>query len=413
MDSTFVVTGGRKNLKKHGKAFFMPEVHVENEEGVRKRSSSIIKHSTPYQSSPVDKEPLSTTVDSGFEDWSLASSTRYDSNNNSIRSEKSTYKTPKAKPVEESLWESFITPIADLRHHLRGRQTFVDHKVKIKFNVETLVTVCLGIVMFSSIVFSVYMGTSFIAPTNGKLRSIKYGTNKRLENLRKDGRIIDYDIKDEFGNVLGGKRAAIQYAYDKKYGKVQKPKEEPPKREQKPPKDSSENDIRPKVAKASVEDPVQIQKELSIAELSQKIDELNALLQDDLLGTRVETDIDTEIASLKANKKKLLQRVKARNSARPRQAAPAAPAAPKVQEAVEVEETAAPAQKVPKGKTKAQNPLTKDLPQKSKAKKVKKIVETNQENQIDDYPGAEDKPEIDPGMEDYPDDPQFRGKQDG
>jgi len=478
MEQTFVVTGGQKHIKKK-KPFFLPEVFVENEEGMRHRSSSLVRHSTPYQNtlklpevqstSPKLKEKMETTMDSGFDDWSIGSS-RNDSSIHSIRSDytNTTYKTPSAKPVD-SLWESFASPLFELKGHFKSKPSFVDDKVKIKLNLETLVTACLGVVMFSSIVFSVYVGTHTYSSsaTNGKYRSIEFGVQKRIQTLREEGRIIDYDIKDENGNVLGGKRAAIQYAYEKKYGKDIKTARRDAAEKVAAAREPTivrrvDNEIQPRVIKATVEEPIAMKvpdapeaAPASMADLSRKIDELNTLLQDDLVTAQLneEKDIDEELAKLKEKKKKLMEKVKAKPSSRPvgptpvpvktarvekkpvvteASAAKNAPAATKkavpaatkkaVKSKTPVERTGR-AEKTKtdqkKPKTKVENPLTKDLPQQkqSKAKKAKKNevpitasdADSANENEGVVYPGTEDY-DVDPGMIDYPDDPTFRGR---
>merc|ERR1719187_974420 len=70
--------------------------------------------------------------------------------------------------------------------------------------------------MLSSICFGVFIGLNQIEDqvNNGKLKSIKYGTEKKLEKLKEAGKLIDRDIVDEKGLPLGGKRASIQYAFE-------------------------------------------------------------------------------------------------------------------------------------------------------------------------------------------------------
>lgn len=427
MEQTYVVSGGRKGIKKSSKAFFLPEIFVENEEGVRHRSGSGVRHSTPNQGGRDQlKEVLDTSVDSGLGDWSI-NEPSYTSDCTHERA----YKTPSAKPVEASMWDSFVSPIQDLRQHFKSRPSFVEDRVKIKFNVETLVTACLVMVMFSSIVFSVYMGTNLLS-TNGKFKSIKYGASKKIQNMRKEGRLIEYDIKDENGVVLGGKRAAIQFAYNQKYGAQQNSKDvkSPP---------TKDVPSEPKVVKTKVEDPVPTKKvaeeqDLSIAELSRKIDELNALLQNDLEVAVSQLDLDEKLATMKEKKRNMIKKIKPRNSVKPdkpagnKSAPPAAKAvkeaadasAASTGEAADVEAADAnveggEAQQKPKkaGKTKVENPLTKSVPKKSKPKKSKVSQKPEVDEKIEDHPGGEDVDDLeeqDPGLLDYPDDPQFRGK---
>jgi len=445
-----VVSGSHKSIKKPKKAFFLPEIFVENEENVRQRSSSLIKHSTPYQSSqnsPTDVQSgggkkeylnLDTTADSGFDDWSINSS--INSRCESIRSDNTIFKTPyapHATPVE-SFWESFATPIADLKHHFKGRQTFVDERVKIKLNFETLVTVCLGVVMFSSIVFSVYMGTHYtrFSTQNGKYKSIEYGTNKRIQTLKEQGRIIDYDLKDELGNNLGGKRAAIQFAYEQKYGKEAKENVKPvikPEDVPAPVPRRVNNEVRPQVVEATVQEAIpnpQYAQDLSIAELSRKIDELDALLKDDLLASEVEVETATKVNVLQQRKKKLMEKVKTKPSTRPvARPTPKPVVEPTPEPIVESKPVPVKSRRAAnaKAKTKVENPLTKSIPEikQSKPKNIKKrvVLSTDKEAGSDmssdvssdaasdknEYPGSEDSFDVDPGLVDYPDDPQFRG----
>jgi len=444
-----VVSGSHKSIKKPKKAFFLPEIFVENEENVRQRSSSLIKHSTPYQSSqnsPTDVQSgggkkeylnLDTTADSGFDDWSINSS--INSRCDSIRSDNTIFKTPyapHAKPVE-SFWESFATPIADLKHHFKGRQTFVDERVKIKLNFETLVTVCLGVVMFSSIVFSVYMGTHYtrFSTQNGKYKSIEYGTNKRIQTLKEQGRIIDYDLKDELGNNLGGKRAAIQFAYEQKYGKEVKENVKPviqPEDNPAPVPRRVNNEVRPQVIEATVQEAIpnpQYAQDLSIAELSRKIDELDALLKDDLLASAVEVETATKVNVLQQRKKKLMEKVKTKPSTRPvARLTPKPVVEPTPEPIVESKPVPVKSRRAAnaKAKTKVENPLTKSLPEvkQSKPKNLKKRVVLSTDSKLasasidaasdaasdkNEYPGSEDSFDVDPGLVDYPDDPQFRG----
>jgi len=429
MEHTFVVSGGRKNIKKHGKTFFLPEVFVENEEGIRQRTYTSLKHSTPkeYQEYGInfkERENLETTIDSGYEDWSI--NTSHSSRCESVTSDTS-FKTPSAKPVDDTLWESLVSPVVDLKRHFKSKQSFVDNRVKFKINVEHLVTGILSLVLFSSIVFSVYMGTSIIPAQNGKLRSIKYGATKRMENLRAAGKIIENDIKDEAGNTLGGKKAAIQFAYNQNQEPVRAPKKTTlgqaprPKSKQNPKQNPK---VEKKVVPANVEDAKPLKKatqQLGIAELSRKIDELNTLLQGDMEEMESDMDLDKKIKSLKERKKALLQKIKPQK-VQPPKARKAEPSVSK-----ETVETVA---KVKPGKTKVENPLTKSIPKKSKAKKIKKVevveemVEDSGEadvvdaddtaEEVIDNADADivDNTDIDDGFNnspDYPDDPTFRG----
>merc|ERR1712200_151675 len=409
MDHTFVVSGGRKNLKKHGKAFFLPEVFVENEEGIRQRTCTSLKHSTPkeYQEYGInfkERENLETTIDSGYEDWSI--NTSHSSRCESVTSDTS-FKTPSAKPVDDTLWESLVSPVVDLKRHFKSKQSFVDNRVKFKINVEHLVTGILSLVLFSSIIFSVYMGTTIIPAQNGKLRSIKYGATKRKENLRAAGKIIENDIKDEAGNTLGGKKAAIQFAYNQNQEPVRAPKKSTPGQASRP-KSKQNPKQNPKVEKrvvpANVEDAKPLKKatqQLGIAELSRKIDELNTLLQGDMEEVESDLDLDKKIKSLKERKKALLQKIK------PQKVHP--PKARKAEPIVN-QETVETVAKVKPGKTKVVEEMVED----SGEAEVVDADDTAAAEEVVDNADADivDNTDIDDGFNnspDYPDDPTFRG----
>nr|ALS04529.1 hypothetical protein [Acartia pacifica] len=341
MDQSYVVSGVRRNLKLQKKNFILPEVSIENE-GVRLRSSSIIKHSTPNQDG-LKTVHANSSLDSGYEDFSATDSSTVsvdsvvsDGSSFKIPESKECYGTPRYKQAkqEESLWESLISPFTELKQQFRSRPSFIDDRTKIKLNIETLITCCLLTVVGSSIVFSVYMGTSLVRPQSGKYRSISYGLAKRIESLKEEGRLLD-NIQDEYGAQLGGKRAAIQFAYDKVVAIEGSPQLE------------------------AAEDLPNIQ-DLSILELSRKIDELNSLLQNDLLSSPgSEVNLDETIRAMRSRRLQMIKdNVKPKASVRP-----AAPV-----------QTVQPLQldKSKPSKTKVVNPLTKSLLKQSKVKKIKR-----------------------------------------
>merc|ERR1711887_392928 len=166
------------------------------------------------------------------------------------------------------------------------------------------------------------MGTSIIPAQNGKLGSIKYGATKRMENLRAAGKIIENDIKDEAGNTLGGKKAAIQFAYNQNQEPVRAPKKTTlgqPSRSKSKQNNKQNPKVEKKVVPANVEDAKPLKKtvqQLGIAELSRKIDELNMLLQGDMEEANL--DLDNTIQSLKNRKKSLVQKIKPQRVAPPK-----------------------------------------------------------------------------------------------
>ena len=62
------------------------------------------------------------------------------------------------------------------------------------------------------------MSYSFVAdravPRNGKYKSMEYAVNKYYERAKQNGQILPHELKNEDGEALGGKKAAIQYAFE-------------------------------------------------------------------------------------------------------------------------------------------------------------------------------------------------------
>jgi len=203
MDSTYVVSGGRKNIKKQPKCRQLPEIFVEHEDNLRYRHD--VKHSTPYHNQSPDKKlngvGAASANDSGFADWTSNSTFSYDESSSS---------------PDLSVWDSFRSPVLNLKRKIQGRQSFIDEQPKFKLDAQNLIKLTLVVVVVSSICFSLFVGITINESNlNGKLRSVKYGAEKKIDALKTDGKIIDYDILDDDGNLLGGKRAAIQFAHNK------------------------------------------------------------------------------------------------------------------------------------------------------------------------------------------------------
>jgi len=121
-----------------------------------------------------------------------------------------------------SIWEMF-SPVDDLKKKWRGRPSYLEDSktgsMMDKFSVEP--QQLLGCVML--IVISASVGFAFVLSfkhlggentegMNSKYKSIEYGNQKLVERLRKEGRMID-EVRDEEGNLLGGKKAAIQFSF--------------------------------------------------------------------------------------------------------------------------------------------------------------------------------------------------------
>ena len=125
--------------------------------------------------------------------------------------------------TNRSIWEMF-TPIRDLKKKWKGRPSYLDNPKDISFLDEfSLVEPqqILGFLMLVVILASV--GFTFLISLrnfdeinmemNSKYKSIEFGRQKQLDRLREEGRLL-LEVRDEEGNLLGGKKAAIQFSYD-------------------------------------------------------------------------------------------------------------------------------------------------------------------------------------------------------
>ena len=125
--------------------------------------------------------------------------------------------------TNRSIWEMF-TPIRDLKKKWKGRPSYLDNPKDIRFlDKFSLVEPqqILGFLMLVVILASV--GFTFLISLrnfdeinmemNSKYKSIEFGRQKQLNRLREEGRLL-LEVRDEEGNLLGGKKAAIQFSYD-------------------------------------------------------------------------------------------------------------------------------------------------------------------------------------------------------
>eukprot|EP00088_Acartia_fossae_P042378 TRINITY_DN4447_c0_g1_i1.p1 TRINITY_DN4447_c0_g1~~TRINITY_DN4447_c0_g1_i1.p1 ORF type:complete len:448 (+),score=90.71 TRINITY_DN4447_c0_g1_i1:34-1377(+) len=444
MDS-MVLVGGRREIRKPGMRS-LPELFVENEENLRQRKD--ISHSTPSKTLSPDGKRARSRIDSGYTDsWNSTASFNTTSHSTHSTNRKTRLEDPTYK--DDSLWNSFSSPVLNMKKKLSGRPSFIDEPIKFQIEPQNVVSGILTMVMVSSICFSLFMGfnvnTNVGGKLNGKHSSVKFGSERRIEALKEQGGILDFDIKDEFGNVLGGKRASIQFAYDKLLdeelargaGESAAPRV---KRSVDQPQPAAK-------AKASVSEPVPRSKDmpqnlnkLSILELSKKIEELSILLQDDDLSDELVEDVIAEIELIKERKRTLLKKIQRSNKVQTRN--PPKPVKPEpsigyVDPAPEPskggEKSGKPASKaktegtakgnkgrsVKQPKTKATNPLTGNSAKPSKATKVvdepvplKPAVpeqdEPQEEAKDDNEANVEDVDDVDL---DYPDDPNFRNNQ--
>jgi len=249
-NDSFVVVGGRKSL---------PQVHVENEDksgNLRfRRECSTSSSPSASRSPPADQQSTRTpsygtpkTItcytdrrsktrpsptlkdlkegrvevdDSGYSGWRESSNVkkklRYDPG--SIREEKSANHSN----GDDSFWDQVSSPVLDMKKKLQGRPSFLDEGRKSWIQPQHILAGIIMLIIISSLGFAILIGYKHFSEdpnyfNNGKMRSIRYGTEKRLETLRSQGKLIDRDLLDESGDILGGKRASIQYAYELKDG---------------------------------------------------------------------------------------------------------------------------------------------------------------------------------------------------
>jgi len=139
----------------------------------------------------------------------------------------STFDDPFSSPEgshasNRSIWEIF-TPIRELKKKWRGRPSYLDNSKDIsfvdKFSLEPqqILGFLMLVVIFASVGFMFLISFRNVDDAdeemNSKYKSIEYGRQKQLDRLRKEGRLLE-EVRDEDGNLLGGKKAAIQFSYD-------------------------------------------------------------------------------------------------------------------------------------------------------------------------------------------------------
>ncbi|XP_071746889.1 uncharacterized protein [Lepeophtheirus salmonis] len=120
------------------------------------------------------------------------------------------------------LWSEISSPLIQLRNNWRRQskslystaasESFMD-------KVRTLLPVIIGIVVLSGAVYSVQITLNSSrergVKLSGKYASILYA-HQRVYNSSRPSRIPLGEIRDESGKVLSGKRAAIQFSYNKR-----------------------------------------------------------------------------------------------------------------------------------------------------------------------------------------------------
>jgi len=163
-------------------------------------------------------------VDSGY--WVSTDISHGDSSGSGISRRSSMFDpflNPEGSYVSNrSTWEMF-TPIRDLKKMWRGRPSYLDNPKDIsfvdKFSLEPqqLFEFLMLVVILTSVGFMFLISFRNMdevnKEVNNKYKSIEYGRQKQLDRLREEGRLLE-EVRDEYGNLLGGKKAAIQFIYD-------------------------------------------------------------------------------------------------------------------------------------------------------------------------------------------------------
>jgi len=260
--------------------------------------------------------------------------------------------------------------VLNIKKKLSGRSSFIDEPIQFQVEPQNVVTGILVMVVLSSVCFSLFIGVNINNVNgNGKLSSVKFGAERRILNLKINNQIIDYDIKDESGNILGGKRAAIQFAYNKKADALDTKTKSTLSTKNQGKRAASDNSAEaPKIKKVEtiVSDPVpaadaQNMNTLSIAELSKKIEELNFLIKGGAAGPEQELNsVEVEMDRLMQRKKDLVKKLQKSGKAKPQDLK-----AGKAERSAAVKSTTASKEKVKEykpavkpPKTEAKNPLT-------------------------------------------------------
>ena len=127
-----------------------------------------------------------------------------------------------AQTASSLISEDLKTNIADLRRQWRKQKTALYSSSPIKkrsvagipandFLPLMVLFITLGSAIFTIclLVNAVNHKASILSNQNGKYGSIEFAHQKKMEKLNKI-----FPVRDENGNILGGKRASIQFAYN-------------------------------------------------------------------------------------------------------------------------------------------------------------------------------------------------------
>merc|ERR1719187_1318691 len=123
-----------------------------------------------------------------------------------------------------SVWEAVVSPVLSLKNKWRTRPSFVDDSRSsrwYKITPQQILGGIVFIVMIASFGFAILTyqrhmkGAKEVQDQqNAKYDSIQFGTANRVKRLQEEGRVPVEEVLDVEGNVLGGKKAAMQYGHD-------------------------------------------------------------------------------------------------------------------------------------------------------------------------------------------------------
>jgi len=285
--------------------------------------------------------------------------------------------------LNSSIWELF-SPVRDLKRKWKGRPSYLDDYKgvdKFSFDPQQLLGCLMLMVISASVGFTVLISVRHIDETNmyeinSKYKSIEFGSQKLIDKLRKEGRLLE-GVKDENGNKLGGKKAAIQFSYDQ--GAKSLGDEILGKRDD-PVVKNIEVDLK-KLEADDATDPSGVMVDNDLTEINEESLNTSA---DDLMSDDLKT-LEAEIGELENKKRRKLELIKKVKSFN-KQMVTDGPKPRKFRVAdelpIEVKGEAAEVslEKKEMRKRKAKspaNPISKSLPKKLKMSKAKRVAKTD------------------------------------
>jgi len=186
------------------------------------RASPIQSHSSPPDVKLKLDDRDTYILDSGYGNNTNSS---YGGGLSTRSSVFDSFTNPEGSSVfNRSIWE-FFTPVKDLKKKWKGKPSYLDDPKRmgfvegLSFEPQQLLGGLMLIIIFASVGFTFLISFRNMDGTpqemNSKYKSIEFGRQKQVEKLREEGRLLE-EVRDEDGNLLGGKKAAIQFSYDQR-----------------------------------------------------------------------------------------------------------------------------------------------------------------------------------------------------